>query len=327
MLQPPRFTIFTPTFNRAHTLTRTFNSLLAQTYPDFEWLIIDDGSSDNTKDLISTFRRKAPFAVRYVYQTNGGKHRAHNTAMPLLMGKYTVILDSDDELTPPALEILYHHWQLVETERENQIIGILGRSIQCYGQDQKFSPSTHASGPDGFIDGHHLPLMLKGHMVGDLLPCYRTDILRLYKFPTRLGDTSCIPEGVLWLRIGQDYRIRCIEKNVRIYHRDPADTKSLMHQASNIRSRSWSLLQYSFVFTSLIDRYFKYFPFAFFRSAADVSRFSLHCGDTKLPADVQLGVRAIILICLTSPIGCALWFRDLIRSRLKAMRLCLRRKH
>ena len=78
---PPILTVFTPAYNRAHTLVRTYESLLAQSCKDFVWLIIDDGSTDNTSELVSNWQNcKNGFEIRYIYKENGGMHTAHNTA-------------------------------------------------------------------------------------------------------------------------------------------------------------------------------------------------------------------------------------------------------
>ena len=96
-------TIFTPTYNRGTLLKRVFNSLLKQTENDFEWLIIDDGSSDNTKQIVNDFYSDAVFPIRYYKKINGGKHTAHNMAVNLAQGKYFVCLDSDDYLADNAI--------------------------------------------------------------------------------------------------------------------------------------------------------------------------------------------------------------------------------
>ena len=96
-------TIFTPTYNRGTLLKRVFNSLLKQTEIDFEWLIIDDGSSDNTKQIVNDFYSDAVFPIRYYKKINGGKHTAHNMAVNLAQGKYFVCLDSDDYLADNAI--------------------------------------------------------------------------------------------------------------------------------------------------------------------------------------------------------------------------------
>src|SRR5262249_2422136 len=100
----PLFTVFTPTYNRAHTLHRVFDSLCAQTLRDFEWLVIDDGSSDSTRELIDNWTKSAHFTIRYIKQDHSGKHIAHNCAVREARGQFFLTLDSDDACTPQALE-------------------------------------------------------------------------------------------------------------------------------------------------------------------------------------------------------------------------------
>ena len=82
------FTVFTPTFNRAYTLPIVYESLKKQTFRDFEWLIVDDGSTDNTRDLVETWQKEAKFQIRYFWQKNGGKHRARNFGVSQAQGAF-----------------------------------------------------------------------------------------------------------------------------------------------------------------------------------------------------------------------------------------------
>src|SRR6516164_10922801 len=96
-------TVFTPTYNRAGKLRQVFDSLCRQPGNLFEWLVVDDGSTDNTPSILEEFSRNASFPVRVLRQPNGGKHRAHNAAVQAARGELTIVLDSDDELLPGAL--------------------------------------------------------------------------------------------------------------------------------------------------------------------------------------------------------------------------------
>ena len=100
------FTVFTPTFNRAHTLPRVWKSLLQQTFKDFEWIIVDDGSRDNTRDLVSTFRQRSEFPVRYLWQQHAHKKAAYNFAVREARGILFLGFDSDDECVPTALRAI-----------------------------------------------------------------------------------------------------------------------------------------------------------------------------------------------------------------------------
>src|SRR5664279_25603 len=106
----PFFTVFTPTYNRAHTVGRVFDSLRAQTFRDFEWLAVDDGSTDNTPELIASWAAKSNFPLRNFRQAHTGKHIAHNFAMREARGEFFMVVDSDDALEPRALERLHAVW-------------------------------------------------------------------------------------------------------------------------------------------------------------------------------------------------------------------------
>lgn len=99
-------TIFTPTYNRADKLERIFISLCKQNCLDFEWLIIDDGSTDHTQDVVKSFMKAAPFSIRYCFQNNGGKHRAYNRALMLARGEFLFCVDSDDWLPEHAVRYI-----------------------------------------------------------------------------------------------------------------------------------------------------------------------------------------------------------------------------
>src|SRR5580658_2083591 len=94
------FTVFTATYNRAHTIKRVFDSLCAQTLRDFEWLVIDDGSTDNTSELIANWAKIAHFPIRYFRQDHSGKHIAHNLAAREARGQFFLVFDSDDACIP-----------------------------------------------------------------------------------------------------------------------------------------------------------------------------------------------------------------------------------
>ena len=98
------FTVFTPTYNRGHTLHRVYNSLRIQTCSDFEWLIMDDGSTDCTAELVKGWQAENHFPIRYYFQENQGKHFAWNRAAEIAFGEYFICADSDDEFTPDALQ-------------------------------------------------------------------------------------------------------------------------------------------------------------------------------------------------------------------------------
>ncbi len=115
-------TVFTPTFNRAYCLSTAYNSLCRQSCKDFSWLIIDDGSTDNTKELIQQWQKEAPFQIKYIFKNNGGMHSAHNVAHANITTELSMCLDSDDKLTDTCIEEILDFWR---EHGSNEVAGII----------------------------------------------------------------------------------------------------------------------------------------------------------------------------------------------------------
>lgn len=125
-------TVFTPAYNRAHTIKRTYESLCAQNNKDFVWLVVDDGSTDNTSDLISKWQKNDNgFEIRYIYKENGGMHTAHNVAYENIDTELNVCIDSDDALADDAVEKIISKWNCV---KDKDYAGIIGLNIDFNGK-------------------------------------------------------------------------------------------------------------------------------------------------------------------------------------------------
>ena len=128
-----RFTVFTPTYNRAHTLPRAFESLKRQTFRDFEWLIVDDGSTDNTRELIEVWQKDSSFPIRYFWQENAHKKTAFNLGVKEARGELFLPLDSDDEALPDALKILDQHWNNIPESERGKFSSVTGLCVDERG--------------------------------------------------------------------------------------------------------------------------------------------------------------------------------------------------
>ena len=117
-------TVFTPTYNRAHTIGRTYESLCRQTCKDFEWLVIDDGSSDNTRELVEGWIADNKIPIRYIYQENQGMHGAHNTAYKNIYTELNTCIDSDDWMPDDAVEKIVRFWKTYGSENVAGIVGL-----------------------------------------------------------------------------------------------------------------------------------------------------------------------------------------------------------
>ena len=124
--EQPLLTIFTPTYNRSHTLLRTYASLQAQSCKDFIWLVVDDGSTDNTSDLVKKWQQEdCGFEIRYLYKSNGGMHSAHNAAYAHVDTVLCMAIDSDDTLAENAVDVIAAKWEAIKNdERYAGMIGL-----------------------------------------------------------------------------------------------------------------------------------------------------------------------------------------------------------
>jgi len=207
----PFFTVFTPTYNRAHTLHRVFDSLRVQTLRDFEWLVVDDGSTDDTAKQIAIWVEGADFPIRYFKQAHSGKHIAHNLAAREARGKFFLPLDSDDACPPSALERMAYHWETIPSGERTLYSGVDGLCSDQHGDvvGDKFPSEPF----DTTLRERSYVYRLRGEKWGSTL----TEIVRRHPFPD-VVDTEFIPEGTVWLEIGKTYKNRCVNEIFRIYY-------------------------------------------------------------------------------------------------------------
>src|SRR5690625_3745837 len=130
----PLFTVFIPTFNRAHTLVRALDSVVKQSCKDYEILVIDDGSTDGTDALVKDWQKRHHVDLQYVYQPNQGKHVAYNTATSYARGELLALLDSDDMMLPDALQALADAWYSIPEDERDGFAGVEGLCERADGQ-------------------------------------------------------------------------------------------------------------------------------------------------------------------------------------------------
>ena len=206
---PMLITVFTPSYNRAHLLPRVYESLCRQTFRDFEWVIVDDGSTDDTESVVNSqfIMHNSQFPVRYFYQENGGKHRAINRGVKEAKGELFFIVDSDDYLPTDALAIVAEEYAKVS---DNDTVGGIS------GLDRYEDGRIVGSGlPADSIDCNAIDIRMKHHVKGDLKEVFRTNVLREFPFPEIPHERFC-PEQVVWFRIAQKYKLHYFNKPVYI---------------------------------------------------------------------------------------------------------------
>jgi glycosyltransferase involved in cell wall biosynthesis len=201
-------TVFTPTYNRAYIISKLYKSLCRQTCQDFEWLVVDDGSTDDTKQLIADFIAEHKIVIRYIQKENGGKHTAINLGAKEAHGELFFIVDSDDYLTDDAVEwITKSSANIMSNDR---FAGVSGTRIHPDG--------TRIGGtfPQQHYDCTALEIRNKYHIDGDLAEIYKTAVLRNFPFP-EFEDERFSPEALVWNRIASiGYKLRYFDKGIYI---------------------------------------------------------------------------------------------------------------
>ena len=209
-----KITLFTPTYNRAYILDRLYRSVQRQTFRDFEWLIIDDGSTDDTEALVTGWiGENNDFPIRYYKQPNGGKCRAINRGLDLARGELFFIMDSDDYLTDNALERVVY-WESTIADKP-MYMGVVGNR----GSSETYSPNRplgalyrdcnvfvrYPEYTDDVVDGEHAGV-------------WYTELHRKYKYPEFDGE-NFMTECIAWNRMANDgYQVRIFDEIIWVWN-------------------------------------------------------------------------------------------------------------
>lgn len=200
-------TIFTPTYNRKKELKNLYNSLLKQDYSNFEWLIVDDGSSDNTKEYIKELQKDKKIKIKYIYKENGGKQSAYNKGLEEANGDIFLCIDSDDILKSNVLDNIAKDFENI---KNNSSIGGIAY-LQGYITDKNKIIGTKF--PEDIKEINYFDFYHKYQVKGDKLIVLKTKIAREYPFPI-IANEKFIPEALIFNRISQKYNFICINKIV-----------------------------------------------------------------------------------------------------------------
>ncbi|MFN3020016.1 glycosyltransferase family 2 protein [Chryseobacterium sp. TY3] len=222
-------TIFTPTFNRAYILPILYRSLEQQTCKDFEWLIVDDGSTDNTESLVNGFKKLANFPIHYYKKENQGKHIAINDGLNLANGSLFFIVDSDDYLATNAISTLIEKYETIKDKSNVAGIAIGYRSIKNNGA---IIYSKQLPQHEMLLD--HNELVYKEGITGDFATAFKTDIQKQYPYPHFEGE-KFFRESYVYRQIGKKYKTLYIDDP--IYFAD--------YLEDGLTSKSWQLLKKS----------------------------------------------------------------------------------
>jgi glycosyltransferase involved in cell wall biosynthesis len=203
-------TICIPTYNREVTILRTLKSLEKEEFQDFEVIIVDDGSTDNTEKSIEQYKKDSKLNIRYLKKENGGKHSALNIGIEEAKGDFFWILDSDDWIKYGALKEMYNECMKIANNEDYS--GIMGR---CMTHEGTIIGKAFPNDPfiSSYVDFHFLSGIKYGPF-GDCCECNKTKIIKKYRFP-EIEGTKFVPEAYIFDQIGAKYKLLCTNKVYR----------------------------------------------------------------------------------------------------------------
>lgn len=198
-------TVLTPTYNRAHLLENAYKSLINQTSNKFEWLIIDDGSNDNTKEIVNSFIKEKKINIRYIYKENGGKHTALNLGTKEAKGELILILDSDDYLDKDAIKLPLKYWEKYKKNKK-----LCGMMFLKKIENPKYKNIKFEECISNMIEFKY-----NKNILADMCEVMRTDILRKYPYPT-FENERFLSEVIVTGEIAKKYDMAYIP--IEIYY-------------------------------------------------------------------------------------------------------------
>ncbi len=310
------FTVFTPTYNRRHTLHRAYHSLAAQTCRDFEWLIIDDGSEDGTEALVKAWQKENRLLLRYLRRPHRGAHHAHQACLDEARGQFIIKLDSDDACHPEALATLHRHWLSIPPAQRPAFAGV---TALCEDENRRLVGSPFPRSP---LDCTAAELDYLHRVRGEKWGFVRADVLRRFPYPLDVPG-HFIPESYIWSQVSRHYRTRHVNDRLRIYW---TDAPSLVHGRPDPRRNAAG---HRLMFQMVLNNEAAWFlraPLRLLRTAAQFSRFAAHSGHSPRRQWQSLtgtGPRLLWLSAL--PLAALLLLRDAWRGRQKITPASLRK--
>ncbi|USL25726.1 glycosyltransferase family 2 protein [Priestia megaterium] len=198
-----RITIFTPTYNREFIIRKCYESLCSQSNQEFTWLIVDDGSTDNTEELINSFINEDKIEICYLKQQNRGKHVAHNTGVLNCKTDIFVCVDSDDYLSSDAVQIIYDAWD--EVNKSENLAGV----VALKGRNANIPTGTWMPSSVRFSS---IRLLYEKHKFkGDAMLIFKSDVLKRNLFPLFEGE-KFVTESTVYDLISENYEMKLLDK-------------------------------------------------------------------------------------------------------------------
>lgn len=284
-----RFSVFTATYNRSNGLKNLFNDLCNQSYKDFEWVVVNDGSTDDTDQVMEQLIAADKLDINYIsIPKNGGKHKAWREGIKKFNGKYVVTADDDDPVLPDTLAI-HNKWWLNLEKEENY--------------DEFWEVRTRCVDPNGnliggplpvpYFDSDYIEVNVKMNNAGEMNGSRKVEILRKEAgVPPFLFEDKCsnFPENIRWIRAARKYKTRFVPDITRIYEPNPTgQVKASMSQRAIYNSLVGALYMIrenkDILLSSSIKKYIIYILLLSYKSAQareEISQYHLSISDSLM---------------------------------------------
>ncbi len=301
----PLISVITPTWNRANTLHRAFNSLESQSYKNFEWIVCDDASSDNTVEILKKWKKKAKFKIRiFSFSKRVGKPFMDNFCINIARGEFIVPVDSDDRYKENSFKKLVNEWQSIPEKDKKKIFGIICRCMDSNGKP--LEKKLHLK--NNRISLFDLHFKKKKSIEKWIF--YKSSILKKFKYPV---VDYYVPEGVLLNNISLKYDLWVLDKALRVFYKDTKNSVSHSSKIQNMNGQHYAILH-----TINISKKINLSnEMTSFWSYINLIRYSLHC-KKKLFSNFLLvnGSEQKIKVLLSIPFGLTIFFRDLLTKNI-----------
>lgn len=306
-------TVFTPTYNRAHTLHRVYESLMSQTVPDFEWIIVDDGSEDDTPLLVRHWIEEAKLDICFIRQTNKGKFNTLVETIKHAKGDWFLIADSDDAFEPDTIEVFLDVYNKLSDNIKQDIAG-----VSCLVKDSVTRQIVGGEFPipprKDYLLSNVNEISFKLGIRGEKWGILKTSVLR--EFVEKLPDTEGSPyisENVLWSPIATKYKTVYINKPLRIYFQGTSDTLSTRNIAGRFPLGAWISER---VILPCIFRYFWWQPKMIILSAVKLNYSAIAAGKSLSQTINGFPFVLKVFVFFTKPLG-RLAFLKFPRQKIK----------
>lgn len=295
---PGLVSVLTPTRNRAYILPRLYESLATQTYRNFEWLVLDDGSTDGTAELVGTWMSQGRLTIRYFRQEHRGKHVALNRGIREARGEFFMIVDSDDVLLPHALEFLVSTWFSIP---EDERAGFCGVAALCADPEGRIVGTPF---PSDVLDSDYIEIRTRYGVQGDKAEMYITPIVRTFPLYPEFDGETFVLEALLWHRIAAaSYKMRFCNEVVRMVEYLP-DGLTAQGARKTVRSPKGACLYFQ-EFIQIPRRHPLRIALYHY---ANYFRFCLH--SKRSIKEIVRGAPSVFLLSLASFAGFMAYLRD-----------------